>query len=216
MPTLEAMLQTSSSLMKVLDLSKFNTTITDQSIIPITNFAGTRPKVVDISDCFHLTDEGFSYLVNGIGLAKIQVFKMKSVWEVTGMAIMDITVPSIGSDLQEIDLSNCRKVGDATLSRLIGWVVPPQYPGSTANPHEVQQSVPGGTVVGCQKLKRISLSYCKHITDRSMYHMAMFASDRLESLNLTRCTSITDHGFSYWALRQFTALTYLCLADCTF
>lgn len=210
------MLQTSSSLMKVLDLSKFNTTITDQSIIPITNFAGTRPKVVDISDCFHLTDEGFSYLVNGIGLAKIQVFKMKSVWEVTGMAIMDITVPSIGSDLQEIDLSNCRKVGDATLSRLIGWVVPPQYPGSTANPHEVQQSVPGGTVVGCQKLKRISLSYCKHITDRSMYHMAMFASDRLESLNLTRCTSITDHGFSYWALRQFTALTYLCLADCTF
>lgn len=207
-------LQTSSHLMIVLDLTKYNTTITDKSIIPITNFAGMRPKVVDISNCFHLTDEGFSYLVNGIGLAKIQVFKMKSVWEVTGMAIMDITVPSIGSDLQEIDLSNCRKVGDATLSRLIGWIVPPQYSGSANQPEP--QMVQAGTVVGCQKLRRISLSYCKHITDRSMYHMAIFASDRLESLNLTRCTSITDHGFSYWAVHQFTALTHLCLADCTF
>lgn len=214
-------LQSSSNLMKVLDLTEFNTTITDKSIVQITNFVGTRPKIVDISNCFHLTDEGFSYLVNGIGLAKIQVFKMKSVWEVSGMAIIDLTVPSIGSDLKEIDLSNCRKVGDSTLSRLIGWVVPPQQyqpgdPNYVSTPDNNNQYMQPGTVVGCPKLTKISLSYCKHITDRSMYHMAMFASDRLEYLNLTRCTSITDHGFSYWALRHFTSLTYLCLADCTF
>lgn len=200
-------LQTSQSLLRELDLRDYNTTITDKTIIPITNFAGLRPKVVDISNCFHLTDEGFSFLVNGIGLAKIHVFKMKSVWEVSGMAIMDLTVPSIGADLEEIDLSNCRKVSDSTLSRLIGWIVPE---------HGDQGGAAPGTVVGCAKLKRISLSYCKHITDRSMYHMAMFASDRIESINLTRCTTITDHGFSYWTLRSFTALRHLNLADCTF
>ena len=204
-------LQTSQQLLRDLDLRQYNTTVNDTSIISITNFAGLRPKRVDISNCFHLTDEGFSFLVNGIGLAKIHVFKMKSVWEVSGMAIMDLTVPSIGSDLEEIDLSNCRKVGDSTLTRLIGWVIPPFGPDGKPN-----ISPAPGTVVGCAKLRRISLSYCKHITDRSMYHLAMFASDRIEYLDLTRCTTITDHGFSFWTLRSFTVLTHLCLADCTF
>ncbi|KAF5098689.1 hypothetical protein D0Z00_001942 [Geotrichum galactomycetum] len=205
-------LQTSQQLLRELDLRPYNTTINDTTIVPITNFAGLRPKVVDISHCFHLTDEGFSYLVNGIGLAKIHVFRMKSVWEVSSMAIMDLTVPSIGAELEEIDLSNCRKVSDSTLTRLIGWVVPPDsyggFPGGdpTAAP----------VVVGCAKLRKISLSYCKHITDRSLYHMAMFAADRIESLDLTRCTTITDHGFSFWNFRPFSALRHLCLADCTF
>lgn len=205
------MLQTSQQLVQELDLKPYNTTITDQTIISITNFAGIRPKKVDISNCFHLTDEGFSYLVNGIGLAKIQVFKMRSVWEVSAMAILDLCVPSIGSDLEEIDLSNCRKVHDETLSRLVGWVVPPYGPDGQPN-----ISPSPGTVVGCAKLRKISLSYCKHITDRSMYHMAMFASDRIEYLDLTRCTTITDHGFSFWSMRSFSSLRYLCLADCTF
>lgn len=202
-------LQTSQQLITELDLRPYNTTINDKTIISITNFAGMRPKKVDISNCFHLTDEGFSYLVNGIGLSKINVFKMKSVWEVSTMAIMDLTVPSIGSELEEIDLSNCRKVSDSTLTRLIGWVI------SSCGP-DGQASVANGTVVGCSKLRRLSLSYCKQITDRSMYHMAMFASDRIEFLDLTRCTTITDHGFSFWNFRSFHNLRHLCLADCTF
>lgn len=201
------MLQSSSALLTELDLSIYNTTINDKTIVPITNFAGLRPKIVNINNCFHLTDEGFSFLVNGIGLANFRVFKMKSVWEVSGMAIMDLTVPSIGAHLEEIDLSNCRKVNDTTLSRLIGWVVPEHGDSGGAAP---------GAVVGCTNLKRLSLSYCKHITDRSMYHMAMFASDRIEAIDLTRCTTITDHGFSFWTLRSFSALRYLNLADCTF
>lgn len=203
----QQILQTSQALLRELDLSIYSTTITDTTIIPITNFVGIRPKIVNISNCFHLTDEGFSLLVNAIGLAQIHVFKMKSVWEVSGMAIMDLTVPSIGANLEEIDLSNCRKVNDTTLSRLIGWVVPEHGDNGGAAP---------GTVIGCPNLRRISLSYCKHITDRSMYHMAMFASDRIEAIDLTRCTSITDHGFSFWTLRSFSALRSLNLADCTF
>ena len=205
-------LQNSQQLLRELDLRPYNTTINDTTIVPITNFAGLRPKVVDISNCFHLTDEGFSYLVNGIGLAKIHVFRMKSVWEVSSMAIMDLTVPSIGAELEEIDLSNCRKVSDSTITRLIGWVIPSDsyggFPGG--------ESKGAPVVVGCAKLRKISLSYCKHITDRSLYHMAMFAADRIESLDLTRCTTITDHGFSFWNFRPFSALRHLCLADCTF
>ncbi|VBB83451.1 Conserved hypothetical protein [Yarrowia lipolytica] len=194
-----------------LDLKPYNRSIDDTSIVSIVNFVGARPKLVDISSCFHLTDDGFSYLVNGIGLAKIRVFKMTSVWEVSGMAIMDLTVPSIGADLEEVDLSNCRKVGDSTLARLVGWVQ--EEGGENSGDRETS---PSSSVVGCPKLKRITISYCKHITDRSMHHMAVYAADRLEMLNLTRCTTITDHGFGYWNIRPFTRLRELVLADCTF
>lgn len=198
-----------------LDLKPYNRSIDDTSIVSIVNFVGARPKVVDISSCFHLTDDGFSYLVNGIGLAKIRVFKMTSVWEVSGMAIMDLTVPSIGADLEEIDLSNCRKVGDSTLARLVGWVQEEGGPNGGGG-GDNRETSPSSSVVGCPKLKRITISYCKHITDRSMHHMAVYAADRLEMLNLTRCTTITDHGFGYWNIRPFARLKELVLADCTF
>lgn len=75
---------------------------------------------------------------------------------------------------------------------------------------------PPGTVIGCPKLRILNLSYCKHITDRSMAHLAAHASNRLESLSLTRCTSITDAGFQSWAPFKFEKLWNLCLADCTY
>lgn len=203
------MLTTSQYLLNDLDLRPYNTTISDKSIVPITNFAGTRPTKVDISNCFHLTDKGFSYLINGIDLFKLKVFKMISVWEVSSLAIMDLTLPSISSELEEIDFSNCRNLDDSTLTQLIGWIIAPF--GLGINP-----SIASNNVVGCPKLRRISLSHCKKITDKSMYHMAMFASDRIEFLDLTRCTTITDYGFSFWNFRSFYSLRHLCLADCTF
>lgn len=73
-----------------------------------------------------------------------------------------------------------------------------------------------GTVMGCPKLHSLNLSYCKHITDRSMAHLAAHASSRIQSLSLTRCTSITDAGFQSWAPFKFEKLWHLCLADCTY
>ncbi|KAK9467498.1 hypothetical protein V1512DRAFT_247096 [Lipomyces arxii] len=191
-----------------LNLAPYNTSIYDSEMKSIAKLVGSRPSVVDISNCFHITDEGFAHLVASIG-RDIRIFRMKSVWEVSGMAIMELTVPMIAQTLEEIDLSNCRKVGDATLARLVGWVVPE----SSA---VVPGAPPSGTIVGCPNLQRISLSYCKHITDKSMHHLAAHASSRIEALDLTRCTTITDVGFGYWASRPFTRLRRLCLADCTF
>lgn len=211
----------------------------------IAPFVGPRALTIDIGNCFHITDEGFQALWKRCG-RNVKTWRMKSVWEVSAAQILDMSENAEG--LEEVDWSNCRKVGDNLLARVVGWVVPEPAPnvpsGSSGGGKQVvvassrgrrgprqaqqhhhhhqphQQSPPNmpppGTVIGCRRLRRLDLSYCKHITDRSMAHLAAHASSRLEALSLTRCTSITDAGFQTWAPHRFDALRRLCLADCTY
>ncbi|KAI0393727.1 hypothetical protein F5Y17DRAFT_466719 [Xylariaceae sp. FL0594] len=186
-------LLTSPKLCHEVDLSPYNRRVTDDV---------QRPLSVDVSNCFHVTDN-------------VRIWKMKSVWEVSANQILEMS--DHAKNLEEVDWSNCRKVGDNLLARVVGWVVPEHPPQKQVRPHaQAVQLPPPGTVIGCPKLKRLNLSYCKHITDRSMAHMAAHASSRLESLSLTRCTSITDAGFQSWAAFRFVNLSHLCLADCTY
>ena len=61
-------------------------------------------------------------MVNEIGIGgRLEVLRMASVWEVTGMAIMDLCFP--GEKLEEIDLTNCRKVDDNVVQRLLQNVI---------------------------------------------------------------------------------------------
>ncbi|KAI9830275.1 MAG: hypothetical protein M1826_004886 [Phylliscum demangeonii] len=225
------LLSTSPDLMRVLDLREHNRRVTDKVLIQsICPFVGTRPLLVDISNCFHVTDEGFTALAAMCG-ANVRVWRMKSVWDITPQAVLEMA--NRAKLLEEVDLSNCRKVSDNLLARVVGWVVqepPPPPPAlmngtpSTVKSQQQQQQQqqqqlmqpPVGTVVGCPNLKRITLSYCKHVTDRSMAHLAVHAASRLEELDLTRCTTITDNGFQHWSVYQFTRLQRLCLADCTY
>lgn len=157
-------------------------------------------------------------MVNEIGISgKIKVLKMKSNWEVSAMAIMDLTVPSVGQHLEEIDLSNCRKVRDNVLERLIGWdttnnKIDDSYYASI-NKREVDFNI---EQIGCKNLKILNVGYCKHLTDNVMYHIANHANQRLESLDLTRCTTFTDKGFQYWSYGSFPNLKKLSLKECTF
>lgn len=222
-------------LLKVLDLSKYNRRVNDEVLIHrICPFVGARPRTIDISNCFHITDEGFTALVNLCG-GNTTTWRMKSVWEVTAPAILEMASKARG--LKEVDLSNCRKVSDTLLARIVGWVVPSLPPASdddhrrrTTNGQSQKpaintklsasalaggQRVPG-TVFGCPDLSTISLSYCKHITDRTMHHIASHAANRVECMNLTRCTTITDAGFQHWGNVRFDKLKKLCLADCTY
>lgn len=204
------------NLFHVLDLRPWNTSIDDRALLAITDFVGTRPSTIDISNCYHITDEGFSYMVSEIGISgKIRVLKMRSIWEVSAMAIMDLASPSVGRYLEEVDLSNCRKVKDNVVERLIGrdnqtnGMAAPQksaLPDSHYNPSET----------GSKNLKVLNLGYCKHLTDGIMLHIAMHANQRLEMLDLTRCTTITDAGFQHWTYRNFPNLKKLSLKDCTF
>lgn len=202
----------SDTLFHTLDLTKWNTEITDSVLKHIIDFVGPRPRVVDISNCFHITDEGFSYLVNEIGIkGSIKVLKMKSVWKVSAMAIMDLSVPSVGHDMESIELVNCRNVRDDVLERLVGADFNADY-------HFNNQSVPNSFHhnFGCLNLKHLDLSYCKHLTDKTMNFFLDHCSQRLETLILTRCTTITDNGFRSWSSKQFPRLTKLVLKDCTY
>lgn len=207
------LLYAAPNLFKKLDLTHWNTSVNDKALINITDFVGLRPKYIDISNCFHVTDEGFSYLVNEIGMAgQISVFKMRCLWEVSAMAIMDLTSPSVGRYLEEVCLSNCRKVKDNVVERLIGW--PNDADG-------VSTYLPGSEGIynneaGSQRLRVLDLGYCKHLTDNIMYHISLHANERLESLDLTRCLTITDAGFQHWTYRSFPNLKKLSLKDCTY
>ncbi|CCF43450.1 cyclic nucleotide-binding domain-containing protein [Colletotrichum higginsianum] len=216
-----------------------NRRVTDLAIRTVIGpFAGTRPETIDISNCFHITDDGFRSLWETCG-RNVKRWRMRSVWDVSANQILDMAENAKG--LEEIDWSNCRKVGDNLLARVVGWVVPEPPPPSkqvvisssttkskpqkaAATQQQAQQAaqhraanIPKpGTIIGCPALKHLNLSYCKHITDRSMAHLAGHASNRLESLSLTRCTSITDAGFQSWVPYPFRNLSHLCLADCTY
>lgn len=211
------LLSTNQSIMKTLDLKPYSRVVTDHVLLnSIVPFVGSRPEVVDISNCYHITDESFSYLSN-VCAPNVKIWRMKSVWDITGQAILEMANKAKG--LEEIDLSNCRKVSDTLLARVAGWVVPevmPMYDGTTLNPQQQLMYPPPGTVIGCPNLKNLTLSYCKHVTDRTMSHLALHAASRLERVDLTRCTTITDQGFQHWSMTRFPRLTYLCLADCTY
>ncbi|KAG6031998.1 hypothetical protein E4U41_007347 [Claviceps citrina] len=213
-----------------VDLSHYNRFVTDHSLIHVlAPFVGRRARSIDLNNCFHVTDEGFSVLWQHCG-RNIKIWRMRSVWDVSAHQILEMSENA--KQLEELDWSNCRKVGDNLLGRVVGWVVPeaPAMPKSSAmtttaasrKSDEARKKAhgannpPPGTVIGCPKLCKLDLSYCKHITDRSMAHLAAHASARLRSLTLTRCTSITDAGFQSWAQYRFEKLTHLCLADCTY
>lgn len=235
------LLTTSDKLCKEVDLSYLNRHVTDWALANVIGpFIGSRPAMVDISNCFHVTDEGFQAFYKLCG-KNIRSWRMRSVWDVSASQILEMSENS--KELEEVDWSNCRKVGDNLLARVVGWVVPEPPPerknavisssGAPTKPRNMKMQIqwqqaqaqaqaaqsnapPPGTVIGCPKLRRLNLSYCKHITDRSMVHLAAHASSRLETLSLTRCTSISDAGFQSWAPFRFPHLTRLCLADCTY
>lgn len=210
---------------RTLDLTPYNTCVDDKALIDIVKFVGSRPQFIDISNCFHITDEGFSYMVNEIGLSgKIKSIKMSSIWEISAMSIMDLSVPSVGRYLEEIDLSNCRKVRDNVLERLIGWNSG-NYPrnnnnntqhDSTFDEDSSFDDYEGSNDVGCKLLTKINVGYCKHLTDKIMYHISENCNERLQELDITRCTTITDKGFEFWTYKFFPNLTKLSLKDCTF
>ncbi|KAH8596696.1 hypothetical protein B0O99DRAFT_685691 [Bisporella sp. PMI_857] len=211
------LLTTSPEVCQNLDLSVFNRVVTNKALIDVISpFVGRRAHTIDISNCFHLTDEGFAALSAQCG-PNVKCWKMKSVWDISANAVLEMA--NSAKQLEEIDLSNCRKVSDNLLARIAGWVVTePNTPQQLRQQHAKHQQMipPVGTVVGCPQLKRLTLSYCKHVTDRSMAHLAVHAHARLESIDLTRCTTITDGGFQHWSIYKFARLERLILADCTY
>ncbi|KAF4595434.1 cyclic nucleotide-binding domain-containing protein [Ophiocordyceps camponoti-floridani] len=246
-------LETSPLVCNDVDLSGYSRRVNDDVIVSVIGpFIGTRAESVDLNGCYHISDRGFSALWSSCG-KNVKRWKMRSVWDVSATQILEMSVNA--KSLEELDWSNCRKVGDNLLARVVGWVVIPKkenaaqqlLPNQASQPWDGKKKAgiktrsrtpdapargleddgdgepktgsaeaPSNMVIGCPRLSKLDLSYCKHVTDRSMAHLAAHASNRLRWLSLTRCTSITDAGFQAWAHHKFERLTHLYLADCTY
>ena len=185
----------SNSLFNKLDLTPYCKELDDNSLIQIAKLVGSRPQYINISNCYHITDEGFSFMINEVGgRGNIKGLIMRNNWNISAMAIMDLSI--VCKNLTELDLSNCRKVKDDVMMKLIG------------DKHDYS--------VGCHYLQDLSLGYCKYLTDRTMNHIINNTEDKLISLDLTRCTTITDNGFLDLSNHKFFRLQKLVLRDCTF
>lgn len=185
----------SSSLFKRLDLTPFCKEIDDNSLVQITKLVGSRPQYINISNCYHVTDEGFCFLINEVGMrGNVKELIMRNNWNISAMAIMDLSIAC--KSLIKLDLSNCRKVKDDVMMKLIG--------------------TRGDHASGCHYLQDLSLGYCKYLTDKTMNHIISNTEDILVGLDLTRCTTITDNGFMNFSNHTFQRLKKLILRDCTF
>jgi F-box/leucine-rich repeat protein 7 len=122
------LLTTSPELCTHVDLAPFNRKVSDWSLVNIlAPFIGNRPVEIDISDCFHISDEGFQALWKSCA-KNVKIWRMRSVWDVSAGQILEMSECAKG--LEEIDWSNCRKVGDNLLARVVGWVVPNPPPNA--------------------------------------------------------------------------------------
>ncbi|KAH6633912.1 hypothetical protein B0J18DRAFT_470658 [Chaetomium sp. MPI-SDFR-AT-0129] len=126
------MLSTSPELCRRVDLGQLNRKVNDWSVANIiAPFLGTRPVELDISNCFHITDQGFQTLWRSCG-KNVKIWRMRSVWDVSASQILEMSECAKG--LEEVDWSNCRKVGDNLLARVVGWVVPNPPPSRENGP----------------------------------------------------------------------------------
>ncbi|KAJ4287887.1 hypothetical protein N0V88_007506 [Collariella sp. IMI 366227] len=128
------LLTTRPELCTHVNLSPFNRKVNDWALVNIlAPFIGPRPVELDISNCFHITDEGFQALWKSCG-KNVKIWRMRSVWDVSASQILEMSECAKG--LEEVDWSNCRKVGDNLLARVVGWVVPnpPSSSTNTTNP----------------------------------------------------------------------------------
>ena len=215
-------------LFKKLDLTKWKTSIEDKSLIQISNFVGSRPKIIDISNCYHITDEGFSYMVNEIGIGgQLTKIKMVGCWEISAMTIMDLAVPSIGKNIIELDLSNCKKVQDDVIQRLFGWgkssedfnaEFPQKHPRSLVyQPFHANNAT--GAAIASNDMSIFgnnSLDFGSEFGSSSLTQMKCnVGCPNLHSLTVRHCKGITDLSLKHISQYAFNRINRLDLTRCT-
>ncbi|KAM3495515.1 hypothetical protein MY3957_001114 [Beauveria namnaoensis] len=201
-----------------VDLCSYNRHVTDQVLTQVlAPFIGTRARTVDLSNCFHISDAGFSALWKSCG-KNVRSWKMRSVWDVSASQILDMSENA--KELQEVDWSNCRKVGDNLLGRVVGWVVPEHSPTvqkravthSSKKPRprhhtETVNENPPPPDAGFQswaqykfeKLTHLCLADCTYLSDHAVVALVN-AAKSLTHLDLSFCCALSDTATEVVAL----------------
>ncbi|EEY23849.1 cyclic nucleotide-binding domain-containing protein [Verticillium alfalfae VaMs.102] len=200
------------------DLSPYNRRVTDHNVRTVIGpFLGNRPEMIDISNCFHLTDEGFKSLWEQCG-RNVKRWRMRSVWDVSANQILEMAENA--KDLEEVDWSNCRKVGDNLLARVVGWVVPEPPPPPPQNKQVVisssnargrnqkQQTRPAANIpkpgtswapFRFLGLNRLCLADCTYLSDNAIVAL-VGAAKNLTHLDLSFCCALSDTSTEVVAL----------------
>ncbi|KAI9008992.1 cyclic nucleotide-binding-like protein [Phycomyces nitens] len=184
-------LQTNKNVLHQIDLGPYNKHMTDALLVRIAVFAGERTQMLNLSHCFHLTDEAIQIVSETMpGLKSLNI---NSCWNVTdkSLACLSSNCPRLTS----LDLSNCRKITNKGLAAMI-------------------QSKADNK--GSDGLTHLSLSYCKHLSSMTMDALANYCSNSLEYLNLQRCTGVSTKDLEAWSNVDFPRLHTVILSDCSF
>jgi F-box/leucine-rich repeat protein 7 len=208
--------QASRSLFKEVDLSPWNKKMTDSFFVPISMFLESRVKLLELTNCFHLTFKSFKAMSEYN--SRLTHLNLHSCWELTDNSLASLATGC--PYLKDIDLSNCRKITDRGIYALFSTarqnISGDEELASNLSEMSVDGNSAASTPPASTGITRIALSYCKNLTDMSMRYMADFGAETLVFINFQRCTTITDAGFETWEPGSFKCLESVILNDCTF
>eukprot|EP00842_Homolaphlyctis_polyrhiza_P003481 jgi/Hompol1/4133/HPOL_003479-RA len=98
-----------------VDLSVWNKRIDDKAIGDIVCFCGENVQVLNLRNCWHLTDQGLSRIAQYA--TRLRALNLSSVWEITDIGLSAIAENC--NHLRFVELSNCRKLTDRAVLALL-------------------------------------------------------------------------------------------------
>ncbi|KAI9361587.1 hypothetical protein DFJ73DRAFT_793196 [Zopfochytrium polystomum] len=171
------LLEPALGLVKRVDLSPWHKKIDDTILTHVVSFCGANVEELCLRSCWQLTDKALDAIASNCVV--LRSLNLSSVWDISDAGVANLC-NGLVNGLEEIDLSNCRKLTDAAMLSLLN-----SSRGGSGH----------GTGLG--GLSAVQMSFCKNFSDLSLNHPAWTL---VESLNMHRCTGITDEGFASWEL----------------
>lgn len=176
----------SEKLFRALDFRPLARQLDDRTLVSIACLAGARPRIIDLSGCYHITDRSFYPAMRAMAACgNLAQISLCDNWNLSPRALIDLC--TMCGAVRRLDLSNCAGVTNTVVLEIIS---------------------------NCPLLEELDLSYCKRITDKTMAQFARWKNPHLTKLRLARCTAISNTGFCYWCSANFPNMRELVLRDC--
>ena len=197
--------------LKELDLSETNITLSDPQVLTV-NF--TQLRALKLSYCWHLAEAAIDGFLNRVG-ASLKVLDLRY----TNVSLLDSGFISNLENLEELNLTSCRKLSEAGLVSLLNScrlslvhlnLSYTKITLSTAS--SIQSNLP--------RLRSLNLSHCKHLTEFGVFSLLSKTSGNLMHLdvtgsNVTRLDSTSSRleGFQLSSCRELSVAGPICLLN---
>jgi len=175
--------------MTVVGLS--NSYVTGESLRVLSFSNISVIKTLNLSQCYHLTDDGVIAILNHVG-KKLKILNLAE----TGVSFSNIgSLTSTLSALEELDLANCKNLVDSSLMELLNKV------GETLKilnltATKVSFSEIGSRTGSLPALEKLNLTMCFNLTDSSIVEILNQVGNTLKVIKLKGTDmSFTNIGF---------------------